>query len=51
MNKDKTALVVIDLQNGIVNSQRAPYTGAQVVEKTTKLVNAFSKNGFRYCIN
>ncbi|KLI01622.1 hydrolase [Sporolactobacillus inulinus CASD] len=45
MNKDRTALVVIDLQNGIVNSQHAPYTGAQVVEKTTKLVNTFTKNG------
>ncbi|MCL1631602.1 hydrolase [Sporolactobacillus sp. CPB3-1] len=45
MNKEKTALVVIDLQNGIVNSQRAPYTGAQVVERTMKLVHAFTTNG------
>ncbi|MFD2693457.1 hydrolase [Sporolactobacillus shoreicorticis] len=45
MDKNKTALVVIDLQNGIVNSSRMPYTSAQVVEKTTRLVNAFTKNG------
>ncbi|MFC6387585.1 hydrolase [Sporolactobacillus kofuensis] len=45
MNKEKTALVIIDLQNGIVNSQRTPYTGAQVVEKTTELVKTFTKNG------
>ncbi len=45
MKVEKTALVVIDLQNGIVNSQRSPYTSAQVVENASKLMNAFTQQG------
>lgn len=43
---DKTALVVIDLQNGIVNGgQRAPHTGAQVVQNASTLVKEFTEKG------
>ena len=41
----RTALVVIDLQNGIVNQPHAPYTGAQVVQNAVRLINAFTKRG------
>lgn len=42
---EKTALVVIDLQNGIVNRAHEPYTAAQVVENARKLVDAFTEKG------
>ncbi|BCZ45691.1 putative isochorismatase family protein [Clostridium gelidum] len=42
---EKTALVVIDLRNGIVNNERAPYTGAQVVQNSCRLIDAFTDNG------
>lgn len=45
INVKKTALVVIDLQNGIVNSERAPHSGAQVVENSCKLIDAFTNKG------
>ncbi|MDP4144044.1 MAG: hydrolase [Bacillota bacterium] len=45
INTEKTALVVIDLQNGIVNSPHAPYTGEQVVQNASKLINAFTDKG------
>ncbi|TGA96141.1 hydrolase [Sporolactobacillus shoreae] len=45
MNVDKVALVVIDLQKGIVASKRTPYTSAQVVENSAKLVKTFTENG------
>jgi nicotinamidase-related amidase len=45
INTEKTALVVIDLQNGVVNSERYPYTGSQVVEKSKKLINECQKKG------
>ncbi|HXZ07811.1 MAG TPA: isochorismatase family protein [Paraburkholderia sp.] len=35
-----TALVLIDLQHGIVGHALAPYTGAQVVEKSVRLAEA-----------
>lgn len=42
-----TALVVIDLQKGIVARECAPYTPQQVVENAAKLVNTFrNHNGF-----
>jgi len=41
----KTALVVIDLQTGIVNRDLSPYTGAQVVQNTVRLVDAFTEKG------
>lgn len=42
---EKTALVVIDLQTGIVNGPRSPYTGAQVVENASRLIEAFTEKG------
>ncbi|WP_416825599.1 hydrolase [Ectobacillus polymachus] len=42
---EKTALVVIDLQNGIVNREHSPYTGAQVVQNASRLVSAFTEKG------
>lgn len=43
---EKTALIVIDLQNAIVNNrQPAPYTSAQVIQKASKLANAFTEKG------
>ncbi|WP_025716253.1 hydrolase [Paenibacillus sp. 1-18] len=47
LNAEKTALVVIDLQTGIANSGRllAPYTGEQVVQKASKLIEAFAQKG------
>lgn len=42
---DKTALVVIDLQAGIVPGERAPYSGEQVVQKAKTLVDAFTEKG------
>jgi nicotinamidase-related amidase len=45
INPERTALVVIDLQKGIVNREFSPYTGAQVVKNASRLVNAFTKKG------
>ncbi|WP_378956250.1 hydrolase [Pelosinus sp. sgz500959] len=42
---EKTALVVIDLQKGIVNRQGSPYTVTQVVQNASKLMNAFTEKG------
>lgn len=43
---EKTALVVIDLQNGIAHGrQSAPYTGAEVVQNAGKLAEAFTEKG------
>lgn len=44
---DKTALVVIDLQQGIAHKDRAlaPYTSAQVIEKAGRLVRNFTAQG------
>lgn len=42
---EKTALVVIDLQNGIVNRHHSPYTGAQVVQNAARLIDAFTEKG------
>jgi nicotinamidase-related amidase len=44
IDKSKTALVVIDLQKGIVGRQTGPYTPAQVVAKAASLADAFRKN-------
>lgn len=40
-----TALVVIDLQNGIIARECEPYTSREVVQQAAKLVDAFRKNG------
>lgn len=45
INSKRTALVVIDLQNGIVNSPRLPHSGAEVVGKASNLIKAFSNKG------
>lgn len=45
LNPQKTALVVIDLQNGIVSRPRAPYSSEQVVSNTEKLAEAFTQAG------
>jgi nicotinamidase-related amidase len=37
----RTALVVIDLQAGIVGAPTAPHTGAEVVSRTAELAGAF----------
>jgi nicotinamidase-related amidase len=42
---ERTALVVIDLQMGIVNRELSPYTGSQVVQNASRLVNAFTEKG------
>jgi len=42
---EKPALVVIDLQKGIVNRESSPYTCAQVIQNTSKLINTFTENG------
>ena len=45
LNAAKTALVVIDLQEGIVQRDLAPYSGAQVVQNAKKLADAFRAKG------
>ncbi len=41
----KTALVVIDLQKGIVSRDTMPYSTTQVIQNASKLVNVFTKKG------
>jgi nicotinamidase-related amidase len=41
LDPQKTALVLIDLQNAIVGMNTAPHTAAQVVENSRKLAEAF----------
>lgn len=45
INKEKTALVVIDLQKGITGMSAEPHTAADVVANAAKLAAAFRKNG------
>jgi nicotinamidase-related amidase len=45
INAQKTALVVIDLEVGIVNIKGEPFTCKDVVQNTSKLVNAFTEKG------
>jgi len=42
---EKTALIVIDLQNGIVNRELAPYTSVQVIQNASRLANDFTEKG------
>jgi Amidases related to nicotinamidase len=42
---EKTAFVAIDLQQGIVNRELAPYKSADVIANAAKLADAFRKNG------
>lgn len=45
LKAERTALVVIDLQNGVVNREFAPYSSAQVIENASKLISAFTNRG------
>src|SRR6201996_2830342 len=45
LDPKKTALVLIDLQNGIVGMNPAPHSSAQVVENSRKLADAFRVHG------
>ena len=45
IDKSKTALVVIDLQKGIVGRQTAPYAAEIVVRNAAALAAAFRENG------
>lgn len=45
IDKSKTALVVIDLQKGIVGRQTAPYAPEAVVRNAAALAAAFRENG------
>ncbi len=45
LNAKETALVLIDLQNGIVGRQLAPYSGTDVVTAGAKLANAVRSAG------
>ena len=45
IDKTKTALVVIDLQKGIVGRPTAPYTSDVVVKNAASLAEIFRKNG------
>jgi nicotinamidase-related amidase len=40
-----TALIMIDLQNGIVGRSLAPHSGTEVVERATRLASAFREKG------
>ncbi|MFE6800929.1 hydrolase [Streptomyces sp. NPDC057681] len=42
---ERTALVVIDLQKGIVGAPTTPYTGAEVVTRSVELADAFRSHG------
>lgn len=44
INFDKTALVLIDLQQGILKMDYAPHTAENVVQNANKLIEAFRKN-------
>ena len=45
LNAEKTALVVIDLQNGIANRDLAPYSSNQVIRNASLLADAFTEKG------
>jgi nicotinamidase-related amidase len=45
INPAKTALVLIDLQNGILSRDTKPHTTTEVVERSAKLADAFRTKG------
>jgi nicotinamidase-related amidase len=45
INKSQSALVVIDLQKGIVGRQTAPHAASAVVQNAAAIADAFRKNG------
>ena len=44
IDKNKTAIVVIDLQKGITSRETQPYSAKTVIENTAKLLKVFRKN-------
>lgn len=49
INPEKTALVLIDLQKGIVARETKPYTSTSVVENANRLVAGFRKKNMLVC--
>lgn len=47
LNKDKTALVVIDLQKGIVARDTKPHPSSKVVQNASRLAEAFRKHSMQ----
>lgn len=45
IDSSRTAIVVIDLQQGIVRADTAPYSGAEVVERAARLCRAMRAAG------
>lgn len=45
INAEKSALVLIDLQNGIASRELSPHTSEEVIKNASKLVKAFSEKG------
>ena len=45
LDPQKTALILIDLQNAVLGVNTAPYTAAQVVENSRKLADRFRAHG------
>ncbi len=45
INAEKSALVLIDLQNGIVGRELSPYVSEEVIQNASKLVKAFNEKG------
>ena len=45
LDLQKTALILIDLQNAVLGVNTAPYTAAQVVENSRKLAEVFRAHG------
>lgn len=50
INFNKTALVLIDLQEGILKMDYAPYTAENVVQNANKLIDVFRKKQWLYRI-
>ena len=46
INFNKTALVLIDLQEGILKMDYAPHTAENVVQNANKLIDVLENNGF-----
>ena len=44
IDREKTALVLIDLQKGIVGRETKPYPSSAVVANAVKLINRFREN-------
>lgn len=45
INAEKTALVIIDLQKGIVDRDTMPYSTVKVIQNASRLANAFTGKG------